>query len=48
MRDSSVLTCDEQKSSADIHITNTIPPSIIIKNTKKSNKSETWITGSLS
>ena len=31
MRDSSVLTVDEQKSSADIPITNTIPTSIIIK-----------------
>ena len=31
MRDSSVLTRDEQKSSADIHITNTIPTSIIIQ-----------------
>ena len=31
MRDSSVLTRDEQKSSADIHISNTIPTSIIIK-----------------
>jgi hypothetical protein len=45
MRDSSVLTRDEQKSSADIHITNTIPTSIIIKNTKESNRSNTWRTG---
>ena len=48
MRDSSVLTRDEQKSSADIHITNTIPTSIIIKNTKESNRSNTWRTGRLS
>ena len=48
MRDSSVLTHDEQKSSADIHITNTIPTSIIIKNTKESNRSNTWRTGRLS
>ena len=48
MRDSSVLTHDEQKSSADIPITNTIPTSIIIKNTKESNRSNTWRTGRLS
>ena len=48
MRDSSVLTVDEQKSSADIPITNTIPTSIIIKNTKESNRSNTWRTGRLS
>ena len=48
MRDSSVLTRDEQKSSADIPITNTIPTSIIIKNTKESNRSNTWRTGRLS
>ena len=48
VRDSSVLTCDELKSSADIHITNTIPTSIIIKNTKESNRSDTWRTGRLS
>ena len=48
MRDSSVLTRDEHKSSADIHITNTIPTSIIIKNTKESNRSNTWRTGRLS
>ena len=48
MRDSSVLTHDEQKSSADIPITNTIPTSIILKNTKESNRSDTWRTGRLS
>jgi len=48
MMDSSVLTRDEQKSSADIPITNTIPTSIIIKNTKESNRSNTWRTGRLS
>ena len=48
MRDSSVLTRDVLKSSADIHITNTIPTSIIIKNTKESNRSNTWRTGRLS
>ena len=48
MRDSSVLTRDEQKSSADIPITNTIPISIIIKNTKELNRSNTWRTGRLS
>ena len=45
MRDSSVLTRDKQKFSADIHITNTIPTSIIIKYTKESNRSNTWRTG---
>ena len=48
MRDSSVLTYDEQKFSADIPITNTIPTSIIIKNTKESYRSNTWRTGKLS
>ena len=41
---SSVLICDEQKFSADnIDNTNTIPTSIIIKQTKKYNRSDTWI-----
>ena len=48
MRDSSVLTRDEQKSSADIHISNTLLTSIIIKNTKESNRSDAWRTGRLS
>ena len=48
MRDSSILTRDEQKSSADIHITNTIPTSIIIKKTIESNRSNKWRTGRLS
>ena len=48
MRDSSVLTRDEQKFSADnIHNTNTIPTSIIIKHTEY-NRSDTWRTGRLS
>ena len=48
MRDSSVLTRDEQKSSAHKPIANTIPTSIIIKNTKVSKRSNTWRTGRLS
>ena len=46
--DSSVLTRDEQKFSADnIHNTNTIPTSIIIKHTEEYNRSDTWRTGRL-
>ena len=47
--DSSVLICDVQKFSADnIHNTNTIPTSIIIKHTEEYNRSGTWSTGRLS
>ena len=48
MRDSSVLTHNEQKSSDDIPIPNTIPTSIIIKNTKESNRSNAGRTGRVS
>ena len=46
---SSVLSCDEDKFSADnIYNTNTISTSITIKQTKEYNRSDTWRTGRLS
>ena len=47
--DSSVLSCDEEKFSADnTYNTNTISTSTTITQTKEYNRSDTWRTGRLS
>ena len=46
---SSVLSCDEEKFSVDnVYNTNTVSTSMIIKQTKEYNRSDTWRTGRLS